>query len=144
MMNLNEVKLLGRIGQEPEITKTNDNKTIAKFSIATSESWLDKFSNERKERTEWHRIVVYNVKLAEIIENRKNELKGSLVYLSGKIRYEKWVDSNGKEQKNTQIILDATGQLIILSRSGTNQSDKAQLSQENNLEEDDDSIEIPF
>lgn len=142
MINLNEIKLIGRIGNEPEITRTNDNKIIAKFSVATSESWLDKFSSERKERTEWHRIVIYNSKLAEIIENRKTDLKGSLIYISGKLRYEKWVDSKGQDQKTTQIILDATGQFILLPKTTTSEKNN-NLLEETQIESND-SDEIPF
>lgn len=141
MINLNEIKLIGRVGQEPEVSKTSDSKLIAKLSLATSETWIDKQTNERKERTEWHRIVIYNSKLAEIIEKKKTELKGTLLYVTGKIRYEKWVDQTGKEQKTTNIILDATGQLIIFPKASSNNENKLSDSITQDYE---DSDNIPF
>lgn len=152
---MNEVKLIGRIGKEPEIAKTNDGKAIVKFSVATTERWLDKINNEKKEKTEWHRVVIYNAKLCEILTAQKEELSGALVYISGKLRYEKWINQSGVEQKATSIVIDAfSGNCSVLSKknkSNIENSDPMNNMQEKNMnnglsefELSDDSDEIPF
>jgi single-strand DNA-binding protein len=140
--SLNQITLIGRIGKKPEIMKMqNDDKKIAKFSLATSEYWKDKETNERKEKTEWHRVVVYSSKLAEIIENYVDE--GSLVYLQGKIKYEKWTDAQGIERKLTTIVIDLNGQFRILERKKTAEASNEGKTNNHSfsVEEDDD---IPF
>jgi len=111
---LNQVILIGRVGKKPEIAKTQDDKRIAKFSLATSEHWKDKETLERKEKTEWHRVVVYSTKIAEVIENFVDE--GSLVCVEGKLKYEKWVDPQGVERKFTSIVIDLNGKFMMLDK----------------------------
>ncbi|WP_342262003.1 single-stranded DNA-binding protein [Alphaproteobacteria bacterium endosymbiont of Tiliacea citrago] len=122
MSSLNEVRLIGRIGKEPEVAKTNEGKPILKFSLATTDRWTDKTTSEKKEKTEWHRIVIYNnPKLCEILEQQKETLVGALVLVSGKIRYEKWVNQSGVEQRATSIVIDSfSGQISILLRRNKN------------------------
>jgi single-strand DNA-binding protein len=137
---LNQVILIGRIGKKPEIAKTHDDKKIAKFSIATSEFWKDKTTGDRKEKTEWHRIVVYSTKIAEVIENYADE--GMLVLVEGKISYEKWVDPNGQEKKTTNIIVDLNGKFAMLEKRGARgEKDSHSSSSSSDFESDD---EIPF
>ena len=112
---LNQVILIGRVGKKPEINKSqNDDRKIAKFSLATTEHWKDKETQERKEKTEWHKVVVYSSKIAEVIENYVDE--GSLVCVEGKLKYEKWVDPQGVERKLTNIVIDLNGKFMMLER----------------------------
>ena len=101
--SVNKVILLGRLGGEPEIRVSQDGTKIARFSVATSESWKDKTTNEKKEKTDWHKIVIFSAGLSEIVE--KFLKKGSLVYLEGQIRSRKFNDQAGIEKTTTEIIL---------------------------------------
>ncbi len=100
---VNKVILIGRLGSDPEIRVSQDGNKLAKFSIATSETWNDKTTNEKKEKTEWHRIVIFSKGLAEIIE--KYVKKGSLVYIEGQLRTNKYTDQAGIEKYSTEIHL---------------------------------------
>tara|TARA_B100000579_G_C22105031_1_gene520564 strand:+ start:16 stop:480 length:465 start_codon:yes stop_codon:yes gene_type:complete len=101
--SINKVILLGRLGGDPEIRVSQDGKKIAKFSLATSESWKDKTTNERKEKTEWHKIVIFSPGLADITE--KYLKKGSLIYLEGQIRSRKYADQAGIEKYITEVVI---------------------------------------
>ncbi len=100
---VNKVILIGRLGSDPEIRVSQDGNKLAKFSIATSETWNDKTTNEKKEKTEWHRIVIFSKGLAEIVE--KYVKKGSLVYIEGQLRTNKYTDQAGIEKYSTEIHL---------------------------------------
>ena len=100
---VNKVILVGRLGSDPEIRVSQDGNKIARFSIATSESWNDKNTNEKKEKTEWHRIVVFSKGLAQVIENYVK--KGSQVYLEGQLRTNKYTDQAGIEKFSTEVHL---------------------------------------
>ncbi len=116
--SLNRVMLIGNVGRDPEMRSTQDGRRIANFSIATSESWRDKSSGERKERTEWHRIVVFNENLAEIVE--KYVRKGSKLYVEGALQTRKWTDQAGVERYSTEVVLSAYhGQIVLLGDSGS-------------------------
>jgi len=111
--SVNKVILIGNLGRDPEIRSTNDGTRVANLSVATSESWRDKTSGERKERTEWHRVVVFNDKLVEIIE--KYLKKGSKVYLEGALQTRKWTDQSGTEKYTTEVVLQKyRGELTML------------------------------
>jgi single-strand DNA-binding protein len=117
--SLNKAMIIGNVGRDPEIRSTQSGSRIANLSIATSESWKDKNSGERKERTEWHRVVVFNDKLVEVIE--KYVVKGSKLYVEGAIQTRKWTDQSGAEKFSTEIVLQAfNGTLTLLGdpRSG--------------------------
>ena len=101
--SVNKVILIGNLGRDPEIRSTNDGTRVANMSVATSESWKDKASGERKERTEWHRVVVFNDRLVEIIE--KYLKKGSKVYLEGALQTRKWTDKDDQERYTTEVVL---------------------------------------
>ncbi|RUT66519.1 single-stranded DNA-binding protein [Morganella morganii] len=108
---LNKVCLIGYVGQNPEIRYTADKQPVAVFSVATGDTWKDKETGDTKERTQWHRIVVYN-KLAEIAGEYLQ--KGSQVYLEGRLQVRKWLDSLGAERQSTEVVIDINGMLQML------------------------------
>ena len=101
--SINKVILLGRLGGDPEIRVSQDGNKIARLSLATSESWKDKTTNEKKEKTDWHRVVIFSKGLAEVAE--KFLKKGSLVYIEGQIKTRKYSDQSGTEKYTTEIVL---------------------------------------
>ena len=101
--SVNKVILVGNLGRDPEICTTSNGCKLANFSIATSESWRDKASGERKEKTEWHRIVIFNDKLADLAE--KYLRKGSKVYVEGQLQTRKWQDQSGVEKYTTEVVI---------------------------------------
>ncbi|MDR1425429.1 MAG: single-stranded DNA-binding protein [Rickettsiales bacterium] len=112
-MSINKVILIGNVGKDPEIRTMNNGNEIALFSLATSDSWKDKTTGERKDKTEWHRIVVYSQGLVGIVRNYIK--KGTKLYLSGSIQTRKWVDPTGQDKHATEIILQGfTAELQIL------------------------------
>jgi single-strand DNA-binding protein len=115
--SVNKVILVGNLGADPEIRSTQDGTRLANLRIATSESWRDKMSGERKERTEWHRVVIFNERLAEIAE--KYLRKGSKVYLEGALQSRKWTDNAGQDRYTTEIVLQRfRGELTMLDGAG--------------------------
>lgn len=102
-MTINKVILVGNLGNDPEIRSTSDGREIASFSLATSESWKDKNTGERKTKTEWHRIAIFSQGLVGIVKNYLK--KGSKVYLEGQLQTRKWVDNAGIEKYTTEIVL---------------------------------------
>jgi single-strand DNA-binding protein len=116
--SVNKVILIGNLGRDPEIRSTQDGTRIANLSLATSESWRDKATGERKERTEWHRVVIFNDRLVDIVE--KYLKKGSKVYLEGALQTRKWTDNSGQERYTTEVVLQRfRGELTMLDgRSG--------------------------
>jgi single-strand DNA-binding protein len=111
--SVNKVILIGNLGRDPELRSTQDGMRIANLAVATSESWRDRVSGERKERTEWHRVVIFNERLAEIAE--KYLRKGSKVYLEGALQTRKWTDNAGQERYTTEIVLNRfRGELTML------------------------------
>jgi single-strand DNA-binding protein len=115
--SVNKVILIGNLGRDPELRSTQDGMRIANLAVATSESWRDKMSGERKERTEWHRVVIFNERLAEIAE--KYLKRGSKVYLEGALQTRKWTDQGGQERYTTEIVLNRfRGELTMLDGAG--------------------------
>lgn len=112
MASLNKVILIGNVGKDPEIRSTQDGKEIANFSVATSESWKDKNSGERKEKTEWHKIVVFNQNIAAVV--RSYVRKGSKLYIEGQLQTRKWTDKDGIEKYSTEIVLQNFGGTLIM------------------------------
>ena len=111
--SVNKVILVGNLGRDPEIRSTQDGMRIVNFTLTTSESWRDKMSGERKERTEWHRVVIFNERLGEIAE--KYLKKGSKVYLEGALQTRKWTDNAGQERYTTEVVLQRfRGELTML------------------------------
>ncbi len=112
--SVNKVILIGNLGKDPEVRSTQAGDKIVSFSVATSESWNDKASGERKERTEWHRVVVFNEQIAGVAE--KYLKKGAKVYVEGQLQTRKWTDQSGQEKYPTEIVLARfKGEMTMLS-----------------------------
>jgi single-strand DNA-binding protein len=101
--SVNKVILVGNLGKDPEIRRTQDGRPIANLSVATSESWRDKATGERKEKTEWHRVVIFNEGLCKVAEQYLK--KGAKVYLEGQLQTRKWTDQAGIEKYSTEVVL---------------------------------------
>jgi single-strand DNA-binding protein len=111
--SVNKVILVGNLGRDPEIRSTQDGTKVANLSLATSESWRDRNTGERRERTEWHRVVIFNEKLCEIVE--KYLRKGSKIYVEGQLQTRKWTDQNGQDRYTTEVVLQRfRGELTML------------------------------
>jgi len=118
--SVNKVILIGNLGADPDIKRTQDGRPIANLSIATSDSWRDKNTGERREKTEWHRVVVFNEGLCKVIENYVK--KGSKVYIEGALQTRKWQDNEGKDRWSTEVVLQGfNGSLTMLDGRGDNQ-----------------------
>ncbi len=120
--SVNKVTLIGNLGRDPEVRTAQDGSKIVNISVATSEYWKDKVTGERKDRTEWHRVVVFNDRLAEVAERYLK--KGSKIYVEGQLQTRKWTDNNGQEKYSTEVVLGKfRGELTMLdSRSGGSDS----------------------
>ncbi len=115
--SVNKVILIGNLGADPEIRRTQDGRPIANLRIATSESWKDKATGERKEKTEWHRVVIFNEGLCRIAEQYLK--KGSKVYLEGALQTRKWQDKDGQDKYSTEVVLQGfNSQLTMLDGRG--------------------------
>ncbi|QCE35323.1 single-stranded DNA-binding protein [Acetobacteraceae bacterium] len=141
MAGLNKAQILGKLGSDPEVRMTQTGKKVVNFNLATSDKWTDKETGERKERTEWHSIVIFNEKLGAIAE--KYLKKGNSVFVEGKLRKNKWTDDKGIERFNTEIVLDAfSGELILVSgnakRGKTESEGEEESSSESNVLDPDD------
>lgn len=107
MASLNKVMLIGNLGKDPEIKTTHDGKKIGNLTVATSESWKDKNTGQKQEKTEWHRVVIFNEGLCGVAE--KYLKKGSKVYIEGSLQTRKWTDQAGQEKYSTEIVLQGYG-----------------------------------
>src|ERR1043165_6495829 len=120
MAGVNKVILIGNLGADPEINTMNSGDRVANLRVATSETWRDRNSGERKEKTEWHRVVVFNDNLVKVAENYLR--KGSKVYIEGSIQTRKWTDNSGQEKFSTEIVLQKfRGELTMLDGKGDNE-----------------------
>lgn len=144
--SLNKVILIGNVGKDPEIRTTNDGKEIASFSIATGESWKDRATGERKERTEWHRIAVFNEGLVGVIKNYVQ--KGSKLYIEGTLQTRKWQDASGMDKYSTEVVLQNYNSTLILldnrESASPRQENQESSNREQNLEHSELDDEIPF
>ena len=116
--SVNKVILVGNLGKDPEIRRTQDGRPIANLSVATSESWRDKATGERKEKTEWHRVVIFNEGLCKIAEQYLK--KGAKVYLEGQLQTRKWQDQSGQDKYSTEVVLQGFNSVLTMldGRSG--------------------------
>jgi single-strand DNA-binding protein len=115
--SVNKVILIGNLGADPEIRRTQDGRPIANLRVATSESWRDKATGERKEKTEWHRVVIFSEPLCRVVEQYLK--KGSKVYLEGSLQTRKWQDQSGQDRYSTEVVLQGfNSQLTMLDRAG--------------------------
>ena len=115
--SVNKVILIGNLGRDPEVRSLNDGSKVVNLRIATSETWRDRNSGERKERTEWHSVVIFNENLAKVAENYLR--KGSKIYIEGQLQTRKWTDQQGQDRYTTEIVLQRyRGELTILDSRG--------------------------
>lgn len=116
--SVNKVILVGNLGKDPEIRRTQDGRPIANLSIATSETWRDKGTGERKEKTEWHRVVIFNEGLCKVAEQYLK--KGAKVYIEGALQTRKWTDQSGVEKFSTEVVLQGFNSTLTMldGRSG--------------------------
>lgn len=118
--SVNKVILVGNLGRDPEIRSLNNGDRVANLRIATSETWRDKATGERKEKTEWHSIVIFNDNIVKVAENYLK--KGSTVYVEGSLQTRKWTDQQGVEKYSTEIVIQRfNGQLTMLGGRGDSQ-----------------------
>jgi single-strand DNA-binding protein len=116
--SVNKVILVGNLGRDPEVRRMQDGRPIVNLNVATSETWRDKATGERKERTEWHRVVIFNEGLAKVAEQYLK--KGSKVYLEGSLQTRKWQDQQGQDKYTTEVVLQGfNAQLTMLDRAGS-------------------------
>ena len=143
---LNKVLLIGRLGADPEIKQMVNGKSVARLSLATSQNWKDKNTGEKKEKTEWHRVVVFNEGLVNVVQQYLK--KGAQVYIEGQISTRKWTDEqSGQDKYSTEIIIQGyNSSLTMLGGNNMNQSSQSQSNQiqddsqiQNDLDDD-----IPF
>jgi single-strand DNA-binding protein len=124
--SVNKVILVGNLGRDPEVRRLTSGEAMVNLSVATSESWRDKASGERKERTEWHRVVIFNENLAKVAEQYLK--KGSKVYVEGQLQTRKYTDKDGAEKYSTEIVLQKfRGELTMLD--GRGDSDRSERSE---------------
>ncbi|MEZ5900336.1 MAG: single-stranded DNA-binding protein [Hyphomicrobiaceae bacterium] len=115
--SVNKVILVGNVGKDPEIRRTQDGRPIANLSLATSETWRDKNTGERKEKTEWHRVVIFSEPLCKVVEQYVR--KGSKLYIEGALQTRKWTDQSGVEKYSTEVVLQGfNGSLTMLDGAG--------------------------
>ena len=149
--SLNKVQLIGRLGADPEIKQMVNGKNVARLSIATSQSWKDKSSGERKEKTEWHRVVIFNEGLVNVVQQYLK--KGANVYVEGQLTTRKWKDeSSGQDKYSTEIVLQGYNSSLTML-DGKNKSENSNLVSENKSSLPNDNVnqsvsdlddEIPF
>ena len=115
--SVNKVILVGNLGADPEIRRTQDGRPIVNLRVATTDTWRDKGSGERKERTEWHRVVIFSEGLAKVAEQYLK--KGARVYLEGQLQTRKWQDQGGQDRYSTEVVLqNFNSQMVLLDRAG--------------------------
>ncbi|MBI1250973.1 MAG: single-stranded DNA-binding protein [Alphaproteobacteria bacterium] len=115
--SVNKVILIGNLGRDPEVRRLNSGEPVVNLRIATSENWRDKSSGERRERTEWHNVVIFNEQLAKVAEQYLH--KGSTVYIEGQLQTRKWTDQQGQEKYTTEVVLQRyRGELTMLGGKG--------------------------
>jgi single-strand DNA-binding protein len=116
--SVNKVILVGNLGRDPEVKSMQDGRSMVNMSVATSDTWRDRQTGERKERTEWHRVVIFNEKLAEVAQ--KFVRKGSKIYVEGQLSTRKWTDQSGQERYTTEVVIPRFGGALTMldGRSG--------------------------
>ena len=110
--SVNKVILVGNLGRDPEVRSMQDGRSMVNMSVATSDTWRDRQSGERKERTEWHRVVIFNEKLAEVAQ--KYIRKGSKIYVEGQLSTRKWTDQSGQERYTTEVVIPRFGGALTM------------------------------
>jgi len=149
--SLNKVLLIGRLGVDPEIKQMVNGKSVARFSLATSNTWKDKNTGEKKEKTEWHRIVIFNEGLVKVVQQYVK--KGALIYIEGQLTTRKWKDEKaGVDKYSTEIVLQGFNSTLKILSNKSNQienlqddtQEKSSLPKDDNIPSNDLDDEIPF
>ena len=150
--SLNKVFLIGRLGNDPEIKQMSNGENVARLSLATSDTWKDKNTGEKKEKTEWHRIVIFNEGLVNVVQQYLK--KGAQVYIEGQIQTTKYTDNSGQEKYSTQIVLQGYNSTLTMLGAGSSSSskiedsslnqDNSSLPSDNNISSNDLDDEVPF
>jgi single-strand DNA-binding protein len=141
--SVNKVILIGNLGRDPEVRSTQDGNKIVQLSLATSESWTDKRSGEKRERTEWHRIVVFNDQIADVAERYLT--KGAKIYVEGQLQTRKWTDQSGEDRYATEIVLQKyRGEMTMLSSAASQNGGTSRSSSGGGPAGGDSEDEIPF
>ena len=133
--SLNKVMLIGNLGNDPEVRSTQDGRSLCTFSIATTESWKDKNSGERRDKTEWHRIVIFNEGLSGVVENYVK--KGQQLFIEGQLQTQKYTDANGIEKYTTQVILQNYNGTLTMIGGRSNSTEQIAPSQDSALSNSD-------
>jgi single-strand DNA-binding protein len=121
--SVNKVILVGNVGKDPEVRRLTSGDPVVSFSLATSESWRDKNSGERKEKVEWHQVVIFNKGLCDVAE--KYVTKGQKLYIEGQLQTRKWQDKNGQDRYSTEVVLKAfKGELTMLNNPNSGGDDR--------------------
>lgn len=142
-MTLNLCQFIGNCGKDPEIRSAQDGKEIANLSIGVSEKWKDKASGEQKEKTEWVKVVIFNKNLVELV--KKYVVKGSKIYVSGKLQTRKWQDKEGADRYSTEVVLsDFNGQIELLSPKGNSEPSAYDQAKQDAYQPSTDDQNIPF
>ena len=144
VVSLNKVTLIGNVGKEPEIRLTQEGKEIVTFPLATTENWKDKNSGERREKTEWHRIVVFIPALVNIIKNYVN--KGTRIYIEGSLQTREWNDQTGIKKYTTEIVLQTYNSTVILlgNKNSNNKPSNIHESDVEDVIDDEDDDQVPY
>ena len=117
MTSLNRASLIGNLGADPEVRRLNDGRPVVSFRVATSETWKDKQSGEKRERTEWHQVIVFSEGLCEVVERYCR--KGSKVFVEGQLQTRKWQAQDGSDRYTTEVVLrNYVGQIVLLGSAG--------------------------
>ncbi|MBP9791616.1 MAG: single-stranded DNA-binding protein [Rickettsiales bacterium] len=140
--SLNKVIIIGNVGKDPEIRSTQSGKEIASLVVATSESWKDRSTGEKTEKTEWHRVVAFSEGIVNIIKNYVK--KGTKVYLEGSLQTRKWTDNNNQERYTTEVVLQQFNSSLILLSGKNDTTNSLSESESSNMSIDDLDDEIPF
>lgn len=144
--SVNKVILVGNLGADPDVKRTQDGRAIVNLSIATSDQWRDKNTGERKEKSEWHRVVIFSEGLCKVAENYLK--KGSKVYLEGALQTRKWQDQSGQDKYSTEIVLQGFNSTLTMldsrDNSGGNYGAASQGGQQGNFSNEPDEDSIPF
>lgn len=120
---INKVTLIGNVGADPEVKRTQDGRPVVNLSIATSDTWKDKTTGERKEKTEWHRVVIFNEGLCKVAEQYVK--KGAKLYLEGQLQTRKWTDKDGKDKFSTEVVLNGfNSNLTMLDKPAGENADR--------------------
>jgi len=142
-VSVNKVTLLGNLGKDPEIRNTQGGKKIANLSLATSETWRDKNTGEKREKTEWHRVVIFAEGLADVAE--KYLKKGSKLYVEGKIQTRKWQDQSGNDRYATEVVVESfAGKIVLLDRRAEERGEQAETAPAAKVQRDEMDESIPF